>query len=263
MLQARNVHMQFGGVRAVSDVSIEVGKGEIVGLIGTNGAGKTTLFNIVSGFLRPSRGSVLLDGKDVTGWPPHSISKLGMLRTFQTPVGFPRMTVMENMLVFDPGADTRVGHALFNPRSGSIDRQTAERARGIAADLGFRDKLDVWAQDLSAPELKLLEFARALMAGSRLLLLDEPAAGVNPALLDQLVSLIRGLNARGTTLVIVDHNLGFISKICDRVYAMADGSVIASGTSKQVLENPAVIDCYIGKAPARTKPAGALAMGSA
>lgn len=259
MLQARNVHMRFGGIKAVSDVSIEVEKGRIVGLIGANGAGKTTLFNVISGFLRPSSGSVAFEGRDITGWSPYRIAKLGVLRTFQTPEGFPRMTVMENMLVFDHAADTRVGHALFSPRSGAIDEATAERARGIAADLGLKEKLDTWAQDLSAPELKLLEFARAMMSGARLLLLDEPAAGVNPALMDRLVGLIRGLNAKGATFIIVDHNLGFISKVCNRIYAMADGALIASGTSKQVLENPAVIDCYIGKAPARRGAVGALA----
>ncbi len=259
MLKARNVHMRFGGVKAVSDVSIDVGKGRIVGLIGTNGAGKTTLFNVISGFLRPTSGSVVLEGHDITGWSPHRIAKRGVLRTFQTPVGFPRMTVMENMLVFDHAADTRVAHAVFGGRSGAIDQATAERARRIATDLGLKEKLDIWARDLSAPELKLLEFARAMMAAPRLLLLDEPAAGVNPALMDQLVSLIRGLNAKGATFVIVDHNLGFISKVCDDVYAMADGALIASGTPREVIENQAVIDCYIGKAPARRQAVGALA----
>jgi neutral amino acid transport system ATP-binding protein len=164
MLEVQGVSKFFGGVKAVLNVSLKVEQGAIVGLIGTNGAGKTTLFNVVSGFLPANAGRVSFEGQDITARRPHEIARLGILRTFQTPIGFPRLTVLENMLVFDPGEKRSVAHALFGRRSGSVDRATLDRAAEILEKFGLAARQDEWVQDLSAPELKMLEFARAMMA---------------------------------------------------------------------------------------------------
>lgn len=245
MLQVDHVSKSFGGVRAVDDVSIRVAQGQIVGLIGTNGAGKTSLFNVVSGFHAADRGSVTLEGESLTGLAPYAVAQRGLVRTFQTPVGFPRMTVLENLLVFAKGEDTGLLHGLFSRRP--TDRRILAEADAALARLGLASKRDVWAQDLSAPELKMLEIGRAMMAAPKILLLDEPAAGVNPASLDQLAGQIRALRDRGVTFLIVDHNLKFICDICDYIFAMADGKLICEGEPDVVVNNEAVIDCYIGK----------------
>jgi neutral amino acid transport system ATP-binding protein len=247
MLEVHDVHRSFGGVKAVDGVSLQVDKGRIVGLIGTNGAGKTTLFNVVSGYLGADSGRIIFEGHDLLGAPPYRIAKRGMVRTFQTPTGFPRMTVLENLLVFLHHLNTGVAPALFRRRtSRSISAEDFERAQATLRLFGLSDKQDVWVQDLGAPEQKMLEFARAMMAEPKILLLDEPAAGVNVALLDSLVDTIFRLREDGMTFLIVDHNLGFICRICDFIYAMADGKVICEGGPDHVVNDAAVIACYIG-----------------
>ena len=249
MLEVQDVHRSFGGVKAVDGVSLTVDQGRIVGLIGTNGAGKTTLFNVVSGYLSADSGRVTFEGENLLGAPPYRIAKRGMVRTFQTPTGFPRMTVLENLLVFLHDVSTAVAPALFRRQtSGSISADEFERAQSILRLFGLIDKQDVWVQDLGAPEQKMLEFARAMMAEPKILLLDEPAAGVNVALLDSLVETIFRLRDEGMTFLIVDHNLGFICRICDFIYAMADGKVISEGGPDHVVNDAAVIECYIGTA---------------
>ena len=247
MLALSDIHKSFGGVRAIDGVSLEVERGRIVGLIGPNGAGKTTLFNVVSGYLPADGGRVIFEGDDIGGDRPHEIARRGVVRTFQTPIGFPRMTVLENMLVFLTSQDRRIRHALgARARAGTIAKDEAARADDILTLFGLARKRDVWVQDLGAPELKMLEFARTMMAAPKLLLLDEPAAGVNLALLDSLVETIFRMRDDGVTFLIVDHNLSFICRICDFIYAMADGRVIASGGPDDVVEDAAVIECYIG-----------------
>jgi neutral amino acid transport system ATP-binding protein len=249
MLEAHDIHHSFGGVKAVDGVSFSVPPGRIVGLIGTNGAGKTTLFNVVSGYLRAGSGRVTHNGEDIQGEPPHRIARRGIVRTFQTPTGFPRMTVLENMLVFARGQEPSVVRALTRRReAGAISPDLSDRAQDILALFGLAGKRDVWVQDLGAPELKMLEFARTTMAKPLYLLLDEPAAGVNVALLDKLTEAIFRLRDEGVTFLIVDHNLGFICRVCDFIYAMADGRVICEGDPDQVVNDPGVIDCYIGSA---------------
>jgi len=249
MLEVHDIHRSFGGIKAVEGVSLNVEKGRIVGLIGTNGAGKTTLFNVVSGYLGADAGRVTFEGADLLGAPPYQIAKRGMVRTFQTPTGFPRMTVLENLLVFLRDNDTSIAPALFRRRiSGSISAEDSKLAGEVLELFGLSEKRDVWVQDLGAPELKMLEFARATMASPKIMLLDEPAAGVNLALLDSLVDTIFQLRDDGMTFLIVDHNLGFICRICDYIYAMADGQVICEGEPDHVINDKAVIDCYIGSA---------------
>lgn len=243
MLEVRNVSLYYGGICAVNDMSLDVAEGEIVGLIGTNGAGKTSLFNVITGFARASSGKVRFLGRDVTGFSGPRIARAGMLRTFQTPVGFPKMTVMENMLVFSR-ADAAARPSVF--RGAAPARAVLEEAMEFLAIFGLAARAGDWVQDLAAPELKMLEFARAMMAHPKMLLLDEPAAGVNPALQGNLVEHIGALRRRGVTFLVVDHNLRFIRDICDRAYAMADGRLIASGPTGEVLNNPDVIRLYLG-----------------
>jgi len=244
MLEVEGVSVAFGGVRAVDNVSLKVGEGRIVGLIGTNGAGKTTLFNVVSGFIRADKGRIAFQGQDITRLTPPRIAALGLVRTFQTPIGFPRMTVTENLLVFSR-REAEQRRRLFS--SGTVEPDVARRAYAAMDAFGLSAKRDVWLQDLSAPELKMMEFARAMMADAKIMLLDEPAAGVNPAVLDTLAGTISSLQKAGMTFLVVDHNLKFISTICSNIYAMADGAVIAHGTPKDVLANQHVIDLYIGR----------------
>jgi ABC-type branched-subunit amino acid transport system ATPase component len=253
MLEVASISKSFGGVRAVSNVSFAVAQGRIIGLIGTNGAGKTTLFNVITGIIRADAGKVAFEQRDITGRSPHEIAKLGLIRSFQTPIGFPRLTVLENMLVFDRGADRSVGHALLDRGADRVSREVFDRAREILMRFGLAGRQDVWVQDLSAPELKMLEFARTTMAGPKLLLLDEPAAGVNPALLENLIATIHSLRDQDVTFLIVDHNLKFICSVCDAIYAMADGEIIAEGEPLAVVSDQRVVDCYIGKAPARRR----------
>jgi ABC-type branched-subunit amino acid transport system ATPase component len=247
MLKVSSVKLAFGGVKAVDDVSLEVRKGSITGLIGTNGAGKTTLFNIISGFLKLHSGRIELDGQDITGESASRIAARKLLRTFQTPVGFPRLTVLENMLVFSEH-DRASRRSLFSPAR--VPDEVLAKAIEILGIFGLAAKRDLWAQDLSAPELKMLEFARTMMAEPRILLLDEPAAGVNPALLERLASHIKAMRDRGVTFLLVDHNLRFVCDICDEIYAMADGRVIAQGDARTVIDDPKVLELYIGKAGA-------------
>lgn len=243
MLDVQNISLSYGGIRAVDNMSLTVAEGEIVGLIGTNGAGKTSLFNVITGFVPAKSGRVAFLDRDVTGLRPTRIAQAGMLRTFQTPIGFPKMTVMENMLVFSR-SDSRARAALFG--RGVPKPAVLEEAMDLLALFDLSSRADVWVQDLSAPELKMLEFARAMMAHPRMLLLDEPAAGVNPTLLEGLIERICALRRRGMTFLVVDHNLRFIKDICDRAYAMADGRQIASGPTGQVLDDPEVIRLYLG-----------------
>ena len=250
MLEVRSVSKSFGGVRAVRDVSLDVAEGRIIGLIGTNGAGKTTLFNVVSGFIAADSGSIRFLGADVTRNRADRSAAAGMARTFQTPVGFPRMTVIENMLVFARGDSRGILPAILSPTRRRPERATVEHAMATLERFGLAARRDLWVQDLSAPELKMLEFARAAMAEPRIMLLDEPAAGVNPAVLDTLIGTIDDLRRRGMTFLIVDHNLKFMTRICDYIYAMADGALIAAGTPAEVVADPKVLDCYIGRGAA-------------
>lgn len=248
MLEVQNAKKYFGGVKAVDDVNIRVKKGSITGLIGANGAGKTTLFNMISGFMPLTGGTVIYEGENITNLPAYNISTKGIVRTFQTPVGFPRMTVMENMLVFAKNRNAGILPAIKTGKKVTpLEEEYIERARKILKDVGLGNKEDAWVSDLSAGELKILEFARPLMADPHIFLLDEPAAGINPANLNSLVTLIKDLRDKGYTFLIVDHNLKFIMNICDYIYVMADGKLIFEGLPDEVANADCVIESYIGK----------------
>jgi len=245
MLEITNVDKFYGGVKAVENVSFDVSKGKIIGLIGTNGAGKTTLFNVISGFDKLDRGRVTFGDREISNLLPSKIAELGMIRTFQTATGFPRLTVLENLLVFSK--DNNFGFYSNFFKKNSDSKKQIQKAENLLKKFGLLEKKNQWVIDLSAPELKILEFARAIMGSPQIMLLDEPAAGVNPALLEQLMEIIKELNAEGITFLIVDHNLRFICEISDYIYVMNDGKLIAQGNPEEIINNELVIETYIGK----------------
>jgi len=244
-LSVEAVVRSFGGVRAVDGATLTAEPGSITGLIGPNGAGKSTLFNCASGFLRPQSGRVLLNGRRIDRSSPHRIARAGLIRTFQTPRAFTRMTVVENVLLAAP---RHPGEHLGGALAG---RRREREARGRAAELLELVRLDSHASalagTLSGGQRKLLELVRALMAEPRILLLDEPMAGVSPALRVELLAHILALRARdGITLLIVEHDLDFVMRACDRVIVMNDGRVIAQGTPEEVRRDEQVVDAYLG-----------------
>ncbi|MCA3627164.1 MAG: ABC transporter ATP-binding protein [Methylobacterium sp.] len=243
VLQVEGVAKHFGGIRAVEDVSFEVHEGEILGIIGPNGCGKSTLFNCILGQLTPNSGRVRLDGQDVTGLSPEEMSKRGVSRTFQLLQVFPELSVRENLILAGQEHRGTMLSRLFGPRDAGLTNE-AERMIGFFR-LGHL--ADAKAGSLSYGQQKLLDAAMAFMAGPRLVLLDEPAGGVNLAMLGDLKERLKMLNAEaGATFVVIEHNMDFVMSLCTRVVVMAEGKVLAVGTPAEVRASPAVIEAYLG-----------------
>ena len=241
----------FGGIRAVDVDHLEIERGSITAIIGPNGAGKTTLFNLLTGFDRPDRGAWLLDGRLLGGLPPHRIARLGMVRTFQLTRSLSRLTVLENMAV---AAQTQRGErlerALLRRLWTPEEARIAERARLLLERFGLGHMAGEQAGTLSGGQRKLLEMARALMTDPAIVMLDEPTAGVNPALTESLLDHIRELNAEGLTIVFVEHNMDVVMDISDWMVVMAQGRILAEGRPGEVVADEAVIDAYLGRARA-------------
>jgi ABC-type branched-subunit amino acid transport system ATPase component len=239
LLSVHNVTKIFGGVHAVDGASLSVQEGTITALIGPNGSGKTTLFNIITGYLSADAGRVEFDGRDVTGSHPGRLYRQGLSRTFQQARIFPQLTVQEN-LVLAGGYGWR---QLFTSRVGRQDR---ERAASLLEEFRLTDISELFASELSYGQRKLLEFAAVLMSAPRLVLLDEPTAGVNPVLIETMERHIRERNAAGITFLIVEHDMTFVMRLCDPVIVLDAGRPIFAGEPSVVQSNPLVLDAYLG-----------------
>ena len=251
MLQVDDLVKQFGGLRAVDGVSFTLREGTITGLIGPNGAGKTTLFNTVAGVLRPSAGDVRFQGRRIAGFAPHRIFHQGLVRTFQIPRPFAEMTVLENaMLVPARQAGERFwNNWIARSRVRAEEQACRERAHEMLHFVGLDKLAGAYAKNLSGGQQKLLELARVLMADPKLILLDEPGAGVNPTLLVTIMDKLRELNERGISLLIIEHNMDLIAALCNPVLVMAQGKSLMEGSPDEVRSDPRVLEAYLGGEP--------------
>lgn len=248
MLELKSVSKHFGGAEVVSGISLKVEQGSICGLIGPNGAGKTTLFNLIAGAVRPSQGEIELAGATITRQAPHRRMAMGLGRTFQIPRPFAEMTLIENMLA---AAQAQTGERIFanwlTPgRVGAEERANAERAMAHLEFLGLARLAREPARILSGGQRKLLELGRVMMADPKIILLDEPGAGVNPALLDTIIDRVAEINRRGITFLIIEHNMDLIARLCRHVFVLAAGRMLFEGTPASAINHPDVIEAYLG-----------------
>jgi branched-chain amino acid transport system ATP-binding protein len=243
VLEVRDLSKHFGGVSAVEGVSFEVREGEILGIIGPNGSGKSTLFNCILGQLQPSSGEVRVDGQPITGMRPSDLNRLGIGRTFQLLQVFPQLTVRENLILAGQEHQGSMWSRLIGPRDAGL---TADANRMIEF-FRLSHVADLKAGGLSYGQQKLLDAAMAFMAGPRLVLLDEPAGGVNLTMLADLRERLREINAREkATFVVIEHNMEFVMSLCTRIIVLAEGRIIAEGPPEAVRNDPTVIEAYLG-----------------
>lgn len=248
ILKVSDLRKSFGGVAAVTGADFDVRRGSITGLLGPNGAGKTTLFNLVSGTIAPTSGDVLFEGRNVTGWRPDQLAHLGLTRTFQLARGLADLTVIENFALY---AKHQAGEALwrvFFDASSVRRREEAiiEQAWELAEQLNLAHVANHRASDLSGGQKKLVELGRALLGEPKLLLLDEPMAGVNPALALELGHYLMTIRDRGVTILVIEHNMRFVREICDHVVVLASGKVLAQGCFEEIRANETVQSAYLG-----------------
>jgi ABC-type branched-subunit amino acid transport system ATPase component len=248
-LATDKVTVAYRGLLALSEVSLELEQGKITGLIGPNGAGKSTMINLISGFDAPDSGVIEFDGKRIDGKPAHAVARLGLMRSFQTPREWGGLTVMDNMLLSAPvaGRDTIWRGLLTARRLRTAENADRVRARELLDAVGLLRLKDEPAGNLSGGQKRLLEFARLAAATPRLVLLDEPQAGVNPVLRERMADLILAMVAADITVLMVEHNLPFLERLCGHVIVMALGQTIASGSMAELRANRDVVDAYLGQ----------------
>src|SRR5882672_11350195 len=242
LLQVTGISKRFGGLHAVRDLSLEMARGEVLGLIGPNGAGKTTAFNLLSGFLTPDQGAVRFDGHSLAGLKPHAICGLGLVRTFQIVRPFPHLSVLDNV---------RVGALARRP----LMAEAREMARAVIDRVGLGAKTDQAAAGLTLPERKRLELARALATEPTLLLLDEVMAGLNPTEIEAIVTLVRGIHASGISILLIEHNMRAVMSLSHRIVVLSFGEKIVEGQPAVVANHPRVIEAYLGEEYVRAAPA--------
>ena len=246
-LEVRDLRIDFGGVHAVDGASFTVPVGQSIGLIGPNGAGKSTVLKMISGALAPTAGEILHDGENIAGQPAWEVARRGLIRTFQLSSEFGHMTVLENLLVAAPGQRaTTFGGALRGKRYWRRQQdELVARARQLLDEFQILSKADEWAETLSGGQKRLMEIARSLMAEPKLLLLDEPLAGVNPTLRLSVEEHLMRLRDQGMTMIMVEHELSAIERCCDSVVVMAQGKVLATGSMEEMRANEEVVDAYL------------------
>ena len=240
LLEIQNLTKKFGGLIAVDNCTFSVEKGSITALIGPNGAGKTTVFNLVSGILPIDSGQVIFNGDQIETLQPHQITRKGLSRTFQISRDLMEMSVIENLIVHAPT------QGLLDLLKGSILKQELDQAMELLDFVGITHLAHAKAKSLSYGQKKLMEFAATLMTEPHMILLDEPAGGINPALLENIMEKIIEVNQRGVTFLIVEHNMDVVMNLCNPVVVMAYGKVLAQGTPDAVQNNPQVLDAYLG-----------------
>ena len=250
MLQISKINKSFGGLKVLNNLSFKIEKGSISGLIGPNGAGKTTLFNVINGSIKPDSGSVQLNNYELIGLQPHELFEIGVLRTFQIPHEFFSLTVLDNLLVVPPNkiGETFFGQWIFEKKIKKIEEINVKKAQDILDILGLSHLEKEYAGNLSGGQKKLLELGRVMMVEPEIILLDEVGAGVNKTLLKKISNVIKKLNKeKKYTFIMIEHDLDFISKLCDTIIVMAEGQFLTQGNIQQIKSNQKVIDIYLGK----------------
>jgi neutral amino acid transport system ATP-binding protein len=247
VLEVRDASCSYGGALVVDGVSMCVSEASITGLIGPNGAGKSSLLNVISGFMAPRSGSIWFRGKELTGQPAYTVARLGVIRTFQLTNLFPRLTVLENLLL---GAlrgehETLLSAFVRRQRWRTRERASIERARALLDDFGLLSFQDRYGDELSGGQKRIVEILRALMGSPTVLLLDEPFAGLSPAIVDQMEEYLRGASGSGLAILLVEHELKVVSELCDTVVVMAEGRVLAQGEMADLRQNEEVRSAYL------------------
>ncbi len=239
-LEVHQLVKRFGGITAVNDCSFIVEKGSITGLIGPNGAGKTTAFNLISGVIPPDSGKIIFDGHDITHWKPHRITRSGISRTFQITRDLSEMSVLENIVVHSPV------HGIGDLLRNAVGKTERDRAMSLLDFVGIAHLAELKAKNLSYGQKKLMELTAVMMSNPKMIMLDEPAGGVNPTLLETIIDRIFELNKLGITFLIVEHNMDMVMKVCNPVICMAYGTVLATGAPNAIQQNHQVLEAYLG-----------------